>query len=278
MKIDQAKIRYPEKKKEMSQIKTTRASIFTENYREEILNIPIQKLFPYSKQARQSFDEESLQNLAQTIKSHGIRQPLTVVDIEGNGEKYEVVSGERRLRAAKLAGLDRVPCRVLKSPKDAVEIAIIENLQREDLHPIEVARSLQSLLDEGICRDQKEISEKVGMPKSTVSELLSFLKISPKFYKDIINNKIQARESLRSIRDASSDEERMKLLQSNTPSPPPLKKVESANKSSTSVVKTRKVLSVTLENGNLKFDVKVSKLTEDQKKQILNRIEKVLFR
>lgn len=277
MKIDQAKIRYPEQSNKDQQNKVTRASIFTESFREEILNIPVRKLFPYSKQARQNFDEESLQNLAKTIKNHGIRQPLTVVDISGSGEKYEVVSGERRLRAARIVGLERIPCRVLQKQKDAVEIAIIENLQREDLHPIEVARSLKALLDEGVCHEQKEITDKVGLSKSSVSEFLSFLKIPMSMQNEIINKKITARERLRGIRDASTDEERLDLIKDSlVPVVPAQEKDIRERKSSKGGMRARKILSVSVENGNLRFDIKVASLSDEQKKQIFSRLEKAL--
>lgn len=282
MRIEKAKIRYPERSAPTLN-KITRPSIFTDSFREEILNIQLHKLKPYSKQARQSFDDESLQNMAQTIKSHGIRQPLTVIPSSGENGEYEVVSGERRLRAARMAGLERVPCRIINNAKDAAEIAIIENLQREDLHPIEIARSLNSLLEEGICKDYKEICEKVGMSKSVVNELLTYLTIPVEEQNEIIKSKISTRSEIRKIKYTETKEERLKLIQKYSNQSPSvsrpsnnstnLKKQTKANKQT----RRQTVFSVVLENGELRYDLKKANLlSSSQKRFLLERIKKLL--
>lgn len=129
---------------------------------------------PY--QPRTKFDEEALQELAQSIKTYGLIQPVTVRPVE-NG-KYQLISGERRFRAAKLAGLTEIPAFVRTvDDVQTVQMALVENIQRTDLNAIEIALSYQMLIDE--CHlSQTEIAEKVGKTLSTVSNYLRLLKLS----------------------------------------------------------------------------------------------------
>ncbi len=129
---------------------------------------------PY--QPRTKFDEEELQELAQSIKTYGLIQPITVRPIE-NG-KYQLISGERRFRAAKLAGLTEIPAFVRTADDvQTVQMALVENIQRKDLNAIEIAMSYQMLIDE--CHlTQTEIAEKVGKNLSTISNYLRLLKLS----------------------------------------------------------------------------------------------------
>ncbi|MBN2166394.1 MAG: ParB/RepB/Spo0J family partition protein [Marinilabiliaceae bacterium] len=126
-------------------------------------------------QPRSHFDEERLQELAQSIKEIGIIQPLTLRKLDDN--KYQIIAGERRFRAAKLAGLSQVPAYVRTADDDTMlEMALVENIQREDLDPIEVAISYQRLIDE--CQlTQESMSERVGKKRSTISNYLRLLKL-----------------------------------------------------------------------------------------------------
>ena len=126
-------------------------------------------------QPRTTFDEQSLEELASSIKKLGIVQPLTVRDA-GNG-KYQLIAGERRLRAARLAGLTHVPAYVRTADDQAMlELALVENIQREDLDAVEVAISFQRLIEE--CRlTQEQLSDRVGKQRSTVSNYLRLLKL-----------------------------------------------------------------------------------------------------
>lgn len=126
-------------------------------------------------QPRTTFDEQSLDELASSIKKLGIVQPLTVRDA-GNG-KYQLIAGERRLRAARLAGLTRVPAYVRTADDQAMlELALVENIQREDLDAVEVAISFQRLIEE--CRlTQEQLSDRVGKQRSTISNYLRLLKL-----------------------------------------------------------------------------------------------------
>ncbi len=131
---------------------------------------------PY--QPRTSFDEEALADLAQSISELGIIQPITVRKI--NDGSYQLVSGERRLRASKIAKLDSIPAFVREAnDQESLEMALVENIQREDLDPIEIALSYQRLIDE-IDLTQESMSKRVGKKRSTITNYLRLLKLHPK--------------------------------------------------------------------------------------------------
>ncbi len=141
---------------------------------------------PY--QPRTKFDEEELQELARSIKTYGLIQPVTVRPIE-NG-KYQLISGERRFRAAKLAGLTEIPAFVRTADDvETVQMALVENIQRSDLNAIEIALSYQMLIDE--CHlTQTDIAEKVGKNLSTISNYLRLLKLSTDAQVAVRDNRI----------------------------------------------------------------------------------------
>jgi ParB family chromosome partitioning protein len=130
---------------------------------------------PY--QPRTYFDEESLRELASSIKELGVIQPITVRKLDGN--KFQLVSGERRFRASKLIGNSTVPAYIrLANDQEMLEMALVENIQRKNLDPIEVALSYQRLIDE-IKLTQEELSTRVGKKRSTVTNYLRLLKLDP---------------------------------------------------------------------------------------------------
>ena len=137
---------------------------------------------PY--QPRRIFDEEMLQELAASIKEYGIVQPLVV---RKKGKRYELVAGERRLRAAKLAGLDKVPA-VIKEYDDSqmMEIALVENIQRHDLNPIEEAQGLRRLLEE-FKLTQEQVASKVGRSRVAVTNILRMLNLPEAIQKQIVD-------------------------------------------------------------------------------------------
>jgi ParB family transcriptional regulator, chromosome partitioning protein len=139
------------------------------------LQIPIESIDANPQQPRTRFDEESLNELASSIRQLGIVQPLTLREVPGG--RYQLIAGERRLRAAKLAGLSHVPAFVRTADDQAMlELALVENIQREDLDAMEVAISYQRLLEE--CRlTQEQLSERVGKQRSTVANYLRLLKL-----------------------------------------------------------------------------------------------------
>jgi ParB family chromosome partitioning protein len=138
------------------------------------LSLPVEEILPGDAQPRQQFDEAKLEELAASIKSHGVIQPIVV---RRRGAQYEIVAGERRWRAAQKAGLREIPA-VLSdvAPADALTIALVENLQREDLNPIEEAEAFHRLHEE-LGFSQQEIAEAVGKDRTTVANSLRLLKL-----------------------------------------------------------------------------------------------------
>ncbi|MDP1624088.1 MAG: ParB/RepB/Spo0J family partition protein [Bacteroidales bacterium] len=142
---------------------------------EYIIQIRPEQIEPNPFQPRSHFDEAELRELAGSILEHGIIQPLTIRRIGHN--KYQLISGERRLKASKLAGLTQVPAYLrLANDEQMLEMSLVENIQREDLNPLEIAISFQRLLDE--CRiKQDDLSKKVGKDRSTISNYIRLLKL-----------------------------------------------------------------------------------------------------
>ncbi len=138
------------------------------------VSLPITQIDPNFEQPRKNFDEEALKELAESIKLHGIIQPLVV---NAAGDRYLIIAGERRYRAAKMAGLTHVPAIIKNySPQEIREISLIENLQREDLNPIEAAKAIKALMDEfGLTQD--ETAKRIGKNRSTVANTLRLLSL-----------------------------------------------------------------------------------------------------
>lgn len=153
-------------------------TIFLENESENgnsTITINISELEPNREQPRKDFDEEALAQLAESVKRHGLIQPILVRPMLGGG--YQIVAGERRYRACQLAGVTEVPVSIRDlTDKETMEIALIENLQRENLNPIEEAQGYKALMDEhGLT--QEEVSEAVGKSRPAVANSLRLLKL-----------------------------------------------------------------------------------------------------
>ena len=140
-------------------------------------------------QPRRDFDEESLQTLADSIREAGVLQPLLVVEKAG---RYQIVAGERRFRAARMAGLDTVPCIVREmTAEEQMEAALIENIQREDLNPIEEASAVRQLMD--ACNyTQEQVSKRLGKSRPAVANLLRLLGLPQAVQQDLIAGRISA--------------------------------------------------------------------------------------
>ena len=154
------------------------------------LSLPISQVETCSSQPRKRFDDESLQELADSISQHGIIQPLTVRKLSSG--YYQIIAGERRWRAARLAGLQVVPVIVIEADdRKAAELAMIENLQREDLNPMEEAAGFQSLI-ESYHMTQEEAAQRVGKSRSAVTNALRLLGLTPSVRKLVEEGKLSA--------------------------------------------------------------------------------------
>ena len=148
-----------------------------------VFTCPIEKIFPQKGQPRQHIDKDRLEELAQSIREHGLIEPLVV---RRRGDEFEIVAGERRWRAAQRAGLREVLVVVRDaSPKEAFELALIENIQREDLNAIEFAEALSRLIDEH-GYTQETIADRVGKDRSTVANALRLLKLPEKVRRMVV--------------------------------------------------------------------------------------------
>ncbi|HEX9904440.1 MAG TPA: ParB/RepB/Spo0J family partition protein [Propylenella sp.] len=141
--------------------------------------VPIGLIDRNQRNPRRDFRDEDLQELAGSLRRHGIVQPIVVRPIDGAGERYEIIAGERRWRAAQLAGLHEVPVTVLDvSEREALELAIVENVQRTDLNPVEEARGYQALIEE-YDYSQADLGETIGKSRVHVTNTLRLLKLPP---------------------------------------------------------------------------------------------------
>ena len=149
----------------------------TTNIIGSIINLPVSNIKTNPSQPRSNFNEESLKELSLSIGELGIIQPITVRKIKVN--EYQLISGERRLKATKLAGIDKIPAYIrLANDTELLEMALVENIQREDLDPIEIALSYQRLLIE-INLTQEQLSERIGKKRSTIANYIRLLKLDP---------------------------------------------------------------------------------------------------
>ncbi len=152
--------------------------------------LPIYKIEPNPGQPRRNFDEEELQSLADSISAHGLIQPLTVRQMESG--YYQIIAGERRWRASRIAGLSEVPAVIIEADdRKAMELALIENLQRQDLNPVEEALGYQSLIDDfGLT--QEEAAEQVGKSRPAVANSLRLLNLPQQILEMLKSGKLTA--------------------------------------------------------------------------------------
>ena len=173
-----------------------------------VLQLPISEIRPNPRQPRRSFSEENLQELAHSIQNHGILQPLTVRRIETG---WELIAGERRLRAAVLAGLDFVPC--IESGVDSDEsalLALVENLQRQDLHYFEEAVAIAAYIrTTGI--NQEEAAARLGRSASALANKLRLLRLSPACRKLLVTHRLTERHARALLRLEAENERLMAL-------------------------------------------------------------------
>lgn len=177
-------------------------------------NIYIDKIIPNSNQPRTVFDDEKIEELAVSIKHNGLLQPIIVRKYEGN---YQIIAGERRYRACKLAGIKEVPCLITKYDDQQVDtLAIIENIQREDLSVIEEAKAYQTLM-QIYQYNQTELAEKVGKKQSTIANKLRLLKLSKPVQDALSTNRITERHgrAMLGLEDSKQEEVLQKVVNSS---------------------------------------------------------------
>ncbi|MGI9072840.1 MAG: ParB/RepB/Spo0J family partition protein [Bryobacteraceae bacterium] len=182
---------------------------------EDFQSIPLEQLRPNEEQPRETFDAEKLDELARSIQANGLIQPITIRR-ENNGT-YTIIAGERRWRAARLAGLKEIPALVRSVEQDRVlELALIENLQREDLNPVETATAFNRLASEhGLSHE--EIAERTGKDRSTITNFLRLLKLSPLVLNELTRGNISVghARALLNIADAQAQMNACQRIVSN---------------------------------------------------------------
>ena len=160
-----------------------------EEGKEGVNEIEISSIFANPNQPRKVFDQTALNELAESIKKHGVISPIIV---NRSGDRYMIIAGERRFRASKIAGLTKIPAIVKNySERQIKEISLIENLQREDLNPIEAATAMRSLMDEyGLT--QEELADRIGKSRPAIANTLRLLTLSPEVIKLVANGMLSA--------------------------------------------------------------------------------------
>jgi len=153
--------------------------------REELIYLEVEKIHPSPSQPRENFEPKALEELANSIRRQGILQPLVVRPISNQERGFQLIAGERRLRAAKIAGLKKVPALVKEvNDQQALALSLIENLQREDLNPVEQAKAYQQLTKD-FHLTQQELAELLGKERSTIANTLRLLKLPPEIQKEL---------------------------------------------------------------------------------------------
>lgn len=165
-------------------------TVETEEKRGGVLTVRVSQLEPKGNQPRKYFDTEALSQLAESIAIHGVLQPILVREL--GGERYQIIAGERRWRAAKMAGVSEVPVVLLeKTDAEVAEIALIENIQREDLNPIEEAAAYQALAEE-YKLTQEDISRRIGKSRSAIANALRLLDLPAPIRAHVVSGELSA--------------------------------------------------------------------------------------
>jgi len=178
-----------------------------EEYKDKIINVPVEDILPNRFQPRLAFDEKELNELSNSILKYGVIQPIVLRKI---GDKYEIIAGERRYKATVLAGLKTIPA-IINDTDDntSAEIALLENLQRKNLTVIEEAQSFKKLMDKGFTQD--EIATKLGVSQSSIANKVRLLGLPKKVQDALLYNKISERHA-RSLLSLSDPEQQIDLL------------------------------------------------------------------
>lgn len=174
------------------------------NMEKEIIEVSLDDIIPNRFQPRLAFDEDALNELAKSIRQHGIIQPLVLRKV---GNKYEIIAGERRYKASYIAGLTKVPAVVIDlNDNESAEVAIVENIQRKNLSALEEAKSYKKLLDRGYLT-QDELAIKMGKTQGSISNKLRLLNLSEVVQNALLNNEISERHARSLLRLDDSEEQ-----------------------------------------------------------------------
>lgn len=226
-----------------------------EEWGTSIQEIPVGELDPNPDQPRQSFDQESIAQLADSIRDQGVLQPLLVVPASGG--RYRIIAGERRYRASRVAGLETVPCIV----KDIdvirqMEIALIENLQREDLNPMEAARGIQALMKQ--CGyTQEKVSARLGKSRPAVANLLRLLSL-PEEVTEMVRDGLISAGHARVLAGIRSAEEQIRLAKRAADEGMSVRRLEQlAAAAKEKPVKKRRAVSLPAELGELQEKIRL---------------------
>lgn len=248
----------------LNKVTSTRASIGMERSIGEFHYLSVNILIPYHKQARKVFDQESLENLSDSIKLYGIRQPLTVIKSEIEEDKFEVVSGERRLKAAIIAGLDKVPCIILEAIDNTDAIALVENIHRKDLHPIELGDAFKKYMSQ-FNVTQEQLSKTLSVSKSIVSETIKFANFEPEVIDILLQNNIVDKPVLRSLYKLSTTKERIDKIK---------QMVDSKNKGEN---RKKSLVNITLENGVIISHILKNNIKDVSKQNVIAELERIIM-
>ncbi len=195
---------FPENAGEGTQ-KAGAISLLGEKSDESVLKLRMTAVEPNREQPRKFFDEEKLEQLSESIKENGIIQPI-IVEKKGEG-RYEIVAGERRWRAAKKAGLKEIPAIVRDyTDQQRLVVALLENVQREDLNPIEEAQAYKELIDKGL--KQEEVAEKVGKSRPVIANSLRLLQLDPEVQSMVISGEMSSGHARALVAVENKDEQR----------------------------------------------------------------------
>lgn len=271
-------------------------SLFDENSENTgAVEVRISEIEPNRDQPRKHFDDAALNELSESIRQHGLIQPLLVRPLIGGG--YQIIAGERRWRASRMAGLKTVPVVIREMDEmEAMELALIENLQREDLNPVEEALGYKSLMDT-FSLTQEQVSEKVGKSRPAVANALRLLSLKDNESESLAAGKISSghARTLLSINDDESRKEALKMAENgcsvreleafakaaNKPSTPRQKKAAAKNKFYTEVeiALTREVgRKITVTGNEENGTIHIEFFGEKDLKEMAERIAGIVFK
>lgn len=238
-----------------------RGSSFNKKGVSEVYQLKVDSIDPYEKQSRKKFNEEELNNLASSIQEVGILSPLLVIR-SSEKDKFFVINGERRLRAAKMLQLSQVPCIIEDNVEKSEIIALIDNIQRADLHPIELAGAYASLLCNPTYSDKKEFSRKIGVGYTTMLETLKLNDLPEEIKSYSLDNNVKGRALFRKLLKCKNLEEMESLL--------------GVRKSKSSIRRRKNILNASIINGQVEIKFFVKKITEKQKKYLIDKFNEYL--